>query len=122
MTASTSWTCSRAFWAASTFFQSSKRRLRSGQEAVTFDFSRQLDKKEMKQLKEAGGYRKIDDAGRPFYNAAAGLTKEQENLLNYIEDNLTLRRNTASKRNKGAQVEKGAHDAQEKRLYGCGSQ
>ena len=104
-------------------FQSEKQLLRSGREAVTFHFTKDLTKEERKARGWTKGEKAVDtfvsfDAGRSFYNAAAGLTSTQENLLHFIETNITLRKNTARKGNKSAQVHPKAKDADLPRLYG----
>lgn len=107
-----------------TAFESGKTHLRSGREAVQYDFGKTLTAEEKKALGWGGKSRQATDtfttfdAGRPFYNTAAGLTPEQENLLAWIERNITLKKDTASKGNKAAQVAKTATDADEHRLYG----
>lgn len=95
-----------------TAFESGKTRLRSGREALRFDFTK-------KGEKLVDDHFVTFDAGRPFYNAAAGLTPQQENLLAYLERELTLRGDTAKKGHKDAQVKRSHADAKRRRLYGA---
>lgn len=104
-------------------FQGDKIRLRSGREAVSFFFDKDLTPEERKALGWGKGEKATDtfvtfDAGRPFYNAAAGLSSTQGHLLQFIELNITLRKNTARKGNKTAQVHRKAKTADLPRLYG----
>jgi len=103
-------------------FQSGKTLLRSGHDALSFNFAKELTKEEKKELGWVKGEKATDsfttfDAGRPFYNAAAGLTPTQENLLHFIENNLTRRKDTARKGNKDAQVHWKDKDADLPRPY-----
>ena len=103
-------------------FQSGKTRLRSGREVIVFDTAKELTKEEKEKLGWVKGGKPEDtfvttDAGEPFYAAAAGLTSTQENLLRFIESNITLRKDPARKENKAAQVPKRAADAHYPRLY-----
>ena len=97
-------------------FTSGRRTLKSGLGAVTYEFGR-LTADERKALGDKGGYVQIPDAGRAFYNAADKLSSEEEALVSWMEHNLTRRSDTASKRNRGAQVPKTAGDAEEYRVY-----
>jgi hypothetical protein len=103
-------------------FETGKTRLRSGRAAALYDFGRKLSREEKKALGWAGkggteDYYVQFDAGRVFYNAAAGLTPKQENLLHWLERQLTRKKDTARKGNKAAQVRKTEPDAQEYRVY-----
>lgn len=103
-------------------FQSGKQRLRSGVEAVSFHFARDLTQEERKALGWGKGQKAEDtfvtfDAGRAFYSAAAGLTPTQENLVHFIESGVTLKGDTARPENKAAQVSRRAGDAKEPRPY-----
>jgi DNA-binding transcriptional regulator YiaG len=81
-------------------FQSDKRRL--GGE-VQFDFSKKLSRDDKEKLgwgqkasKTAETFTHID-AGRVFYNAAAGLNAHQKNLVSFLERQITLRRSAISR-------------------------
>lgn len=87
-------------------FERGRRKLRGKVEAVTFDWSREIPSAERATL---GWTRKsraegveadrfhVFDSGRVFYNAAEGLTPEQEQLVAFLEAQLTRRRDTAAK-------------------------
>lgn len=75
-----------------------------------YDFSTKLGKDDRKKL----NYIRFD-AGRPFYDQAAGLTAEQANLHRWIEENITLNHDTA--RRKEMQVRRNASGADSPRLY-----
>lgn len=74
-------------------FSNGKKRLRDGREAVYFDFGKKPSKDELT------GYITFD-AGRPFYNAAAGFTPHQDRLSRFIEGNLTRKNDPARKENR----------------------
>lgn len=97
-------------------FESTKTRLRSGREALYLDFGKDLSKDEKGELSGQGGYLTFD-AGRAFYNSAAGFTPSQENLVKWIDHELTKKRDRARKENKGRQVRPNAPDANSPRLY-----
>lgn len=97
-------------------FESTKTRLRSGREALYLDFGKDLSKDEKGELSGQGGYLTFD-AGRAFYNSAAGFTPSQENLVKWIDHELTKKRDRARKENKGRQVRPNAPDANSPRVY-----
>lgn len=97
-------------------FESTKTRLRSGREALYLDFGKNLSKDEKGELSGQGGYLTFD-AGRAFYNSAAGFTHSQENLVKWIDHELTKKRDRARKENKGRQVRPNAPDANSPRVY-----
>lgn len=77
-------------------FASGKTRLQSGKEAIQLDFNKPVDSIQRKQLGWDSEEQTQDtfvrfDAGRAFYNTAANLTPEQETILAWIEQNLTLK-------------------------------
>lgn len=110
-------------------FESQRRRLKSGREVIHYEFNRQITPEQKKEL----GWkpRRVTpepeafvhfDAGRPFYNAAAGLSPEQGNLMAFLEREITVRKSPVSRtlgdyatRSK-LQAKKGA-DANRPRLY-----
>lgn len=109
-------------------FESGKVHLRSGIEAISYHFAKELTAEE----KESVGWRTrrgkrergkasdtfiTMDAGGAFYNAAAGLTSTQENLAAFLERNITRRGSMACAKNKAAKVAKNARDAKAPRLY-----
>lgn len=97
-------------------FESTKTRLRSGREALYLDFGKDLSKNEKGELSGQGGYLTFD-AGRAFYNSAAGFTPSQENLVRWVEHELTKKKDRARKENKGRQVRPNAPDANSPRVY-----
>jgi hypothetical protein len=111
-------------------FESGRRKLRGGLDAVTYDWSREVPADERAALgwtrksreggKEAERFHAFD-AGRVFYHAAEGLTPEQDRLVDFLERELTLRQNAAAKDGAGQpwtkRVRSDAEDANEPRLY-----
>lgn len=97
-------------------FESTKTRLRSGREALYLDFHKDLSKDEKGDLKGQGGYLTFD-AGRAFYNSAAGFTRSQENLVRWVDHELTKKKDRARRENKGRQVRPNAPDANSPRVY-----
>jgi len=97
-------------------FESTKTRLRSGREALYLDFGKDLSKDQKGELSGQGGYLTFD-AGRAFYNSAAGFSPSQENLVKWIDHELTKKRDRARKENKGRQVRPNAPDANSPRVY-----
>lgn len=97
-------------------FESTKTRLRSGLETLHLDFRKDLSKDEKEALRGHGGYLTFD-AGRAFYNSAAGFTPTQENLARWIDRELTSRKDGARKENKGRQVRPNAPEANSPRVY-----
>lgn len=94
-------------------FESGKTTLRSGRDAKKLDFGKTLSKGEKKELI---GYR-IYDAGRAVYNAAANFTPHQDNLVQWVDRELTKKKDSARRENKGSQVHPTAQDANSPRLY-----
>lgn len=112
-------------------FESGRRKLRGKLEATTFDWGRQLPKERRAELgwtpqsKAAGTeperYHAFD-AGAVFYNAAEGLTPQQEALVAFLEAQETLRRDTAARdpetgRPWTRKAGPDAEDAREPRVY-----
>lgn len=97
-------------------FESTKTRLRSGREALYLDFRKDLSKDEKGELRGQGGYLTFD-AGRAFYNAAAGFTSSQENLVRWVDHELTKKKDSARRENKGRQVRPNAAEANSPRIY-----
>ncbi len=100
-------------------FESGKVRLSSGREVTSYYLGKTFTKEEKKELPWArgeGGFSNFD-AGRVFYSAAQGLSPEQENLVAFLEQELTLRKDPASASHKGVKVRYDAKDAREPRLY-----
>lgn len=93
-------------------FETAGTRLRSGVDAVVYDFNKQLPKEDKKALAFVSF-----DAGRVFYHAAAGLSPTQRNIMHWLEHDITLRRDTAARSHKGAQVKPNHAQAGEPRLY-----
>lgn len=122
-------------------YESNKRRLDSGREVVTYDFGKTLSSDERKAL-GWGSDRKHDgrrvtfekrkpkamfdafDAGRVFYNAAAGLTPAQEGLVAFLEREETRNGSTVSRylgnhaARRASQAKAGTPEAHEARRYG----
>lgn len=100
-------------------FESGKVRLSSGREVTSYYLGKKFTKEEKKELPWArggGGFSNFD-AGRVFYSAAQGLSPEQESLVAFLEQELTLRKDPASASHKGVKVRHDAKDAREPRLY-----
>jgi hypothetical protein len=107
-----------------TVFESGKVSLRSGVEAVTFHWAKDLTKEEKNALGwGVKGEKPVDtfvriDAGSVFYSSAAGLSDTQKGLFSYLtEKNITLRSSHTSADNKAARTVWNAKDAKEPRLY-----
>lgn len=110
-------------------FESQRRKLRDGREVTHYEFNRKLSKDQKKELgwqprRESPAPEAFVhfDAGRPFYNAAAGLTSEQGNLMAFLEREITVQKSAVSRtlgnyatRSK-LQAKKGP-DANRPRLY-----
>jgi hypothetical protein len=122
-------------------FESGRRKLSSKGEVVLYDFGKKPTAEEKKALgwgsdrKKDGGtwtYQKREavatfarfDAGRVFYNAKAGLTDPQKRLVAFLEREVTLRKDTVSKKlgdhkvRKASQAKSKDAEANEPRLYG----
>lgn len=110
-------------------FQSGKRKLPSGLEVTEYAFGKKLTEDEKKALgwgydpKERRRRRAVQryltfDAGRVFYHAAVGLTPEQENLVAWIEREITLKGDATAPGRRHLRVKRTAQDAKEPRLYG----
>jgi transcriptional regulator with XRE-family HTH domain len=94
-------------------FESGKERLRSGKESIRYNFRQKLPRGEL------GGRSFVTfDAGRPFYNAAAGLSPHQENLLTFLERQITLKGDGVRKDSRTKKAKKGTPEARERRQYG----
>src|SRR4029077_16780072 len=87
-------------------------RLRSGAEGVVYDFSKDIPSEGRKALRFVSF-----DAGRPFYPSAAGLTAQQRNLVNWVEREITLKRDPIRKERKNRKSNSKTKDAREPRLY-----
>ena len=122
-------------------YESTKRKLDSGREVITYDFGKTLSSDERKGL-GWGSDRKQDgrrvtfekrkpratfdlfDAGRVFYNAAAGLTPAQDGLVAFLEREVTRAGSTVSKylgsyaTRRACQEKTGTPEALGARLYG----
>jgi len=102
-------------------YETGKTRLRSGKEAISFDFSKKLTKEEeaslgwKKKNTEGVDHYVLKDAGGVFYATAAGLTPTQENLAAFIDRNETLRGDVS--KTKGVKVNWKAQDSREPRIY-----
>lgn len=102
----------KTFLGCLNIFETAGTRLRSGVDAVVYDYGKELAQDDKKRLAFV-----VFDAGRPFYHAAAGLTPTQRNLMHWLEHDITLRRDTAARSHRGAQVKPNHADAGEPRLY-----
>jgi hypothetical protein len=114
-------------------FESGRRRLSSRAELIQYDFGRKPtaeDKQRFGWGRDERGRGSASstfagfDAGRVFYNDKAGLSEAQKSLVAFLERELTLRKDAASrilgdhKARKAAQATPRAQDANEPRLYG----
>ena len=114
-------------------FESGTHQLVSGRQVTTYDFGRKLTREEKAEIgwgkKRTGppaatfsGF----DAGRVFYNAAEGFSAERGNLVDFIERELTLKRDGVSQVLRNPRVrrteraKRSAADANEPRLYDRG--
>ncbi|MEM7495132.1 MAG: hypothetical protein AAF471_03155 [Myxococcota bacterium] len=103
-------------------FAIGKTKLRNGREVMQLDLGKEIDSSEREQLGWRQGEQARDsflrfDAGRVFYSTAAGLTPKQENILAWIEKNLTLSRDAASKRTMMPRGAKAKGKGSVRRLY-----
>ena len=89
-------------------------RLRSGADAVVYDFSKDIPPDDRNALNFVSF-----DAGRTFYHAAAGLKAEQRNLVNWLEGQITEKRDPIPKGRKREQSKPKAkgEPVKEPRLY-----
>src|ERR1700730_1034224 len=87
-------------------------RLRSGVEAAVYDFSKKISARQRKALNFVSF-----DAGRTFYHAVAGLTPEQQNFLNWLERQITQKRDPVPKFSKRERCKPNATDALDPRLF-----
>jgi hypothetical protein len=87
-------------------------RLRSGADGVVYDFSKGIPSEDRRALRFVSF-----DAGRPFYHSAAGLTAPQRNLVNWVEREITLKRDPIRKERKNQKFNSKTKDAREPRLY-----
>ncbi|MEM7589289.1 MAG: hypothetical protein AAF320_03930, partial [Myxococcota bacterium] len=105
-------------------FASGKTKLRSGKEIIQLDFNKRIDNIQREQLGwnvqgQAQDAFVCFDAGRVFYNTAANLTPRQENVLAWIEQNLTLNRDAARKKLASSRqsTKKNSESGAQRRLY-----
>ena len=78
-----------------------------------FDFTAGLSKDEREKLDFVRSYTLA-----PLYDRAKGFTRTQRALREWVDHNLTLRKDAAAKVHKHAKVPPSASDANEPRLYG----
>jgi hypothetical protein len=105
---------SRAFLGCLRFFEDGAARLKSGADTILLNYAKELDKNEKKLVH--GNFVQWD-AGSAFYSAAAGLTAEQKNLDQFIDINITVKRDAIPKGRKREQSKPQATDAREPRLF-----
>lgn len=112
-------------------FESGRRKLRGGVDAITYDWRKKLTGEQRGELGWTQQSRDrgadpasfhVFDAGRVFYNATEGLSPEQENLVRYLEAQLTRRKDNAAKDPETGKpwcrrARGDAEDAHEPRLY-----
>ncbi len=103
-------------------FESDKWKLRADRELTHFSF-RRLNKEQRQALGWGEGRETKEayvhiDAGSVFYNAAAGLTPRQKNLVGVLESELTLRRDPTTRARSDIRLAAKDKDAGEPRLYG----
>lgn len=89
----------------------------SGREITIFDFGQKLTLEKKKGLRP--GYTRID-AGNVFYAHADGLNPSQRGLVAFLEREITLKRDPASKEMREHKVMSTALDANHPRLYDQG--
>jgi hypothetical protein len=75
-------------------------RLRSGADGVLYDFSKNIPSKDREALSFVSF-----DAGRPFYHAAADLSAQQRNFVNWLEREITVRRDPIRKERKNPEIQ-----------------
>lgn len=90
----------RGFLGCLYVFISGRSRLRSGHEAFVFDFEKDLTPEERRALGWVYGSEPVDtytlaDASRPFVTAALEFTPQQENLLRWMDQEMTRRHDPA---------------------------
>jgi len=108
---------SRAFLGCLRFFEDGAARLRSGADTILLNYAKTLDKDEKKLVH--GNFVQWD-AGSAFYSAAAGLTPEQKNLDQFIDANITVKRDAIPRGRKQEQSNPQATDALAPRLFDRG--
>jgi len=116
-------------------FETGRRKLPSGQEITAYNFKRKLSPEEKKSFgwgydrtrkgkkweykkREATATVTWFDAGRVFYNATEDLTPEQDNLVDFLDGEVTFRKDAARKDRRAVKVRATSPNANEPRLYG----
>jgi hypothetical protein len=105
---------SRAFLGCLRFFEDGAARLRTGADTVLLNYAKTLSDEERKLVR---GQFVQWDAGSAFYSAAAGLSAEQKSLDQFIEANITLKRDAIPKGRKREHYKPKSEDAHAPRLY-----
>jgi hypothetical protein len=105
---------SRAFLGCLRFFEDGAARLRSGSDTILLNYAKELGADEKKLVH---GQFVQWDAGSAFYSAAAGLSPEQKSLDQFIEANVTLKRDAIPKGRKREQPKPKMPNANEPRLF-----
>jgi hypothetical protein len=99
-------------------FQTADYRIRDiGGLFPSHDWSKKLDKEDRKILSER--YHRRFTALAPYYEKAKGLTPAQRRLFDWIDRNLTLRKDATAKGREGHRFHSTAADANEPRVYGA---
>ncbi len=112
----------RGFLGSLFVFISGRSQLRSGREVFVFDFEKELTREERLALGwEEGDARgdayTIADASRPFVTAALGLTPQQENVLSWLDEELTRRSDPLRPGRTERRLSERDPEAQAPRLY-----
>lgn len=96
-------------------FENTTPRLRDARAIVGFEWGKDLSEEDHKAL--AGKFLKGFSALSPFFDRAKGFTDTQIGLRQFLEHEITLRRDPARKAHRSVRVAPTAQDANEPRIY-----
>jgi hypothetical protein len=96
-------------------FAASNARVRDARQVLTYDWSRVLDKEEKENIRP--GFTHFFSSLAPYHDQAAGFSPPQSRLRQWIESQITLRKDPAAKGRKGGRARWTAPDANRPRLY-----
>lgn len=112
----------RGFFGCLEIFIGGLTRLPSGREAILLDFQREVSQDERAQWGWDGKSKPVDtftvvDANRPFVTSALDFTPQQENLLRWMDSEMTLRRDPVHSNGHTHRLPPSHRTAKELRLY-----
>lgn len=96
-------------------FENTSPRLRDPRALVGFEWGKDLSEEDHKAL--AGKYLKGFSALSPYFDRAKGFTETQTGLRQFLEHEITLRKDKARKARRSVVVAPNAPDANEPRIY-----